>query len=184
MTSSSVTHTTSSSSERLFGRVKWFNNKTGYGFITVTDGPQSGTDIFAHHSSIGVVNQQQYKYLVEGEYVEFSISATSSGTHEFQATNVTGLKGGKLMCETRNENKLSRNNYNGNTDTPRPVLSVRGEGPRGKPPSSRVSTTTSTASNTVSDKKEWTLVKGAPAPAPVKSGRGRGRPPRSATTSV
>ena len=38
----------------LLGRVKWFNNKAGFGFITVTDGPQSGTDIFVHHSSINV----------------------------------------------------------------------------------------------------------------------------------
>jgi cold shock CspA family protein len=38
------------STERFTGRVKWFNNKAGYGFITATDGPNSGTDIFVHHS--------------------------------------------------------------------------------------------------------------------------------------
>jgi cold shock CspA family protein len=36
------------------GRVKWFNSKAGYGFITVTDGPKSGTDVFVHHSAIKV----------------------------------------------------------------------------------------------------------------------------------
>jgi len=58
--------TSSISNERLNGRVKWFNNKAGYGFITVTDGSQSGSDIFIHHSAISVADQQ-YKYLVQGE---------------------------------------------------------------------------------------------------------------------
>jgi cold shock CspA family protein len=40
------------STDRFTGRVKWFNNKAGYGFITVTDGPKSGSDVFVHHSSI------------------------------------------------------------------------------------------------------------------------------------
>jgi cold shock CspA family protein len=54
-----------SSVEKFTGRVKWFNNKAGYGFITVTDGPKSGSDVFVHHSSIKVVSEQ-YKYLVQG----------------------------------------------------------------------------------------------------------------------
>jgi hypothetical protein len=40
--------------QRLLGQVKWFNNKAGYGFITVSDGEQAGKDIFTHFSSIGV----------------------------------------------------------------------------------------------------------------------------------
>ena len=55
--------------ERLLGRVKWFNNKAGYGFITITDGTLSGTDVFVHHSSIKLQSEQQYRYLVQGEYV-------------------------------------------------------------------------------------------------------------------
>jgi CspA family cold shock protein len=102
-----VTH---SDCEQLTGRVKWFNNKAGYGFITVTDGPRSGSDIFVHHSTIQVENQQ-YKYLVQGEYVDFGIVKTSSGEHEWQAVDVHGIKGGKLMCETRHEFKLSRTAY-------------------------------------------------------------------------
>ena len=57
-------------------------------------------DIFIHHSAISVLNQQ-YKYLVQGEYVEFSLVSTQGGVHEFNAANVSGIKGGKLMCETR-----------------------------------------------------------------------------------
>jgi CspA family cold shock protein len=100
----------SSSSERFTGRVKWFNNKAGYGFITVTDGPKSGTDVFVHHSSIKV-DSEQYKYLVQGEYVDFRLSETNTSDHEFQAGEVCGIKGGKLMCETRHETRVARTEY-------------------------------------------------------------------------
>ena len=86
--------------ERLFGRVKWFNNKAGYGFITVIDGPKAGSDLFVHHSSI-LIALEQYKYLVQGEYVEFTLSSVASGDHESQAADVTGIRRGLLMCETR-----------------------------------------------------------------------------------
>ena len=91
----------------LLGRVKWFNNKAGYGFITVTDGVKSGSDVFVHHSSI-VVSQEQYRYLVQGEYVTFNLVHSPEGAHEYQAGDVSGINGGKLMCETRNELKQSR----------------------------------------------------------------------------
>jgi CspA family cold shock protein len=87
--------------ERFMGRVKWFNNKAGYGFITVIDGPKAASDIFVHHSSVQIATEQ-YKYLTQGEYVEFSLSSVVSGTHDTQAAEVTGIKGGMLMCETRN----------------------------------------------------------------------------------
>lgn len=108
--SNDTSSTVSNSAERLLGRVKWFNSKAGYGFITVTDGQRSGTDIFVHHSAVNVENQQ-YKYLVQGEYVEFSLVSTQSSNHEFQASAVCGIKSGKLMCETRREFKIARNNY-------------------------------------------------------------------------
>ena len=108
------------STEIFIGRVKWFNNKTGYGFITVTDGKRSGNDIFVHHSAINV--EGQYKYLVQGEYVEFAIVDTPSGKHECQASNVNGIKGGKLMCTTRHETNIARSNYKKvSTDEPTTV---------------------------------------------------------------
>ena len=100
----------SSSSEKFTGRVKWFNNKAGYGFVTVTDGSKSGSDVFIHHSAIKV-DAEQYKYLVQGEYVEFTLATVEGGKHEFQAGEVCGIKGGKLMCETRNELKSARSTY-------------------------------------------------------------------------
>lgn len=94
----------SSSAQRTTGRVKWFNGKAGYGFITSTTGSQAGTDVFVHHSGL-VVSSQQYRYLVQGEYVEFQMNAVEGGTHRFQASDVSGIGRGMLMCETR---RLSR----------------------------------------------------------------------------
>lgn len=94
------------------GRVKWFNNKAGYGFITIIDGPTAGDnvgmDVFSHHSAI-CVNEEQYKYLVQGEYVEFVLSAVESGKdYKYQSTNIRGVNGGNLLCETRNSVRQSR----------------------------------------------------------------------------
>jgi cold shock CspA family protein len=100
---SSTDDNTTTQHERLIGQVKWFNNKAGYGFITVSDGEYSGKDFFAHYSTISVTNSQ-YKYLVQGEYVEFKLVKSSTDTHEFQATEITGIKNGPLMCETRRQN--------------------------------------------------------------------------------
>tara|TARA_B110000858_G_C17764945_1_gene456517 strand:- start:424 stop:858 length:435 start_codon:yes stop_codon:yes gene_type:complete len=97
---------TSGSQERFNGRVKWFNNKAGYGFVTVTNGHHLDKDIFVHHSAINVSNEQ-YKYLVQGEYVNLDLSKMESGEHEFQAVNVKGIDNGKLMCETRNETRAN-----------------------------------------------------------------------------
>ena len=128
-----------STTERVLGQVKWFNNKAGYGFITVMDGANVGTDVFVHHSGINVENQQ-YRYLVQGEYVDFVLVKPESGSHEFQASNVIGVNGGKLMCETRREYKLARTVYktskpssseNVEPTTPRhPAPKTRGQGPR------------------------------------------------------
>jgi cold shock CspA family protein len=94
----------STEAQILTGRVKWFNNKDGFGFINVCeDGEFSSKDIFVHWNSIQV-QTSQYKYLVQGEYVEFSLAKPEKGTHEFHAVGVRGLKGGPLMCETRRTN--------------------------------------------------------------------------------
>ena len=101
---------TSSSSIQM-GRVKWFNNKAGFGFITVsTEGPFKGTDVFTHHSGISVLNEQ-YKYLVQGEYVEFNLEKSDGVKHKYQAGKVSGLNGGNLMCETRRDFRQTRAIY-------------------------------------------------------------------------
>ena len=118
---SSSTETPETPNARITGQVKWFNYKAGYGFITVSTGEQIGKDIFVHYSNIRVVNSQ-YKYLIQGEYVEFELVNSTSETHEYQAIDITGINGGSLMCETR------RNNFISN-DVPRPRR-FEGERPR------------------------------------------------------
>ena len=93
--------------ERITGRVKWFNNKAGFGFVTACDGEMKDKDIFVHYSSI-LVPDDQYKYLVQGEYVDFEITASEKSDHEFHAVNISGVKGGSLMCETRRQTMETR----------------------------------------------------------------------------
>ena len=81
--------------------------KTGFGFLTVVQGVSGsdlkvGSEIFVHHSNVKVA-EEQYRFLVQGEYVEFDVSNVANGQHSCQAVNVTGMFGGKLMCETRND---------------------------------------------------------------------------------
>jgi CspA family cold shock protein len=90
-------------SVRLAGRVKWFNNKSGFGFITVCEGDQKDKDIFVHYSSIRA-ESSQYKYLVQGEYVEFNLVKSENENHEFHAADISGIKDGILMCETHRQN--------------------------------------------------------------------------------
>jgi CspA family cold shock protein len=52
---------------RLTGKVKWFNDAKGFGFITRDDG---GKDCFVHHTAI---QGQGFKSLAEGARVEFEV---------------------------------------------------------------------------------------------------------------
>jgi CspA family cold shock protein len=177
-TSDVTTTPETNSAERLTGRVKWFNNKAGYGFITVTDGSKTGTDIFVHHSAICVSNQQ-YKYLLQGEYVEFSLVNVENSTHECQASVVGGIKGGKLMCETRREFKIARNSYRTTPGSPEDNEYAE---PVKMPRQTKVREQESMPPQD-GDTKPWTMVSKQTVkpvtPAPSTGGRGRGRPPRA-----
>ena len=99
--------TTQEQTQRLTGKVKWFNNKSGFGFVTACEGDLKDKDIFVHYSAINVPDNQ-YKYLVQGEYVDFDLSESDKSDHEFHAVNISGVKGGELMCETRRQNLDTR----------------------------------------------------------------------------
>lgn len=107
MSQTSVVTNTSTLSDHIIGQVKWFNTKAGYGFITVRSGEHTDKDIFVHYSSI-LVENSQYKYLVQGEYVEFSLVKSNNDKYEYHAVNVSGINRGPIMCETR---KASETNH-------------------------------------------------------------------------
>ena len=62
----------------LRGRVKWFNDQKGYGFITRDNSP----DVFVHHSAI---QMEGFRTLREGEEVQFELLESPKG---LQAVNV------------------------------------------------------------------------------------------------
>lgn len=115
-----MSSTNTNETDRIIGQVKWFNNKAGYGFITVSgeNSPYAGKDIFVHYSTINVgEGESQYRYLVQGEYVEFQLSISTNTTHEFQATHISGINGGLLMCQTRQLNRPQRSSVDGTPAT-------------------------------------------------------------------
>lgn len=61
------------------GKVKWFSNQKGYGFIT----PENGKDVFVHYSAIA---GDGYKTLNQGDDVQFEITQGPKGE---QAVNVS-----------------------------------------------------------------------------------------------
>ena len=115
-----------SDTTRLTGQVKWFNKKSGYGFLTLSnsESTEKTEDIFMHHSAIQV-QKEQYRYLMQGEYVTFELSSVDSGEHKCHAVNVRGINGGKLMCELRNE---TRAQYDTAQSAPRQKYVSRSEG--------------------------------------------------------
>ena len=67
---------------RVQGKVKWFNDAKGYGFIEASDG---GKDVFVHFSTIG---GDGFKSLAEGQLVEYEVTEGKKGP---QAANVVKI---------------------------------------------------------------------------------------------
>jgi len=74
-----------SSDEVIQGKVAWFNNLKGFGFLNRTDG---GDDVFVHYSAI---RDEGYKTLKEGTLVEFRVEDTKDGRK--QAADVVKIEG-------------------------------------------------------------------------------------------
>ncbi|MFI8482767.1 cold shock domain-containing protein CspD [Pseudomonas sp. NPDC078700] len=71
----------------LSGKVKWFNNAKGYGFIVADGGDE---DLFAHYSAI---QMDGYKTLKAGQPVSFDIIQGPKGLHAVNINNVTASTG-------------------------------------------------------------------------------------------
>ena len=59
----------------MTGKVKWFNDAKGYGFIT----DDSGADVFVHHSAI---KMEGFRSLAEGDRVEFELTPGKDGKQQ------------------------------------------------------------------------------------------------------
>jgi CspA family cold shock protein len=64
------------------GKVKWFNDAKGYGFIQQESG---GPDVFVHFSAL---NADGFKTLAEGQEVEYEIQAGDKGLHATKVVKV------------------------------------------------------------------------------------------------
>ncbi|XP_039058624.1 cold shock domain-containing protein 4-like isoform X2 [Hibiscus syriacus] len=89
---------------RLSGKVKWFDDQKGYGFITPDNG---GDDLFVHQSSIC---SDGFRSLADGEEVEFVIESSGGKT---KAVEVSGPNGNPVQGSTRSGRGGSGGGYGG-----------------------------------------------------------------------
>ena len=134
----------------LLGSIKWFNHKRGYGFLKDCD---SGADIFVHYTAIRVPDGV-YKTLIDGEYVQYELSSETNDGKPI-ALNVTGVKGGPLLCQL--ENKRVQVIYTGN-NTEKGNTRPRGRrgGKRGRVSTERKSEESSPSNNRYESLEEAT----------------------------
>ena len=99
--------------ERCIGQVKFFDKTKGFGFINIIYTIKSldefnGKDIYIHQKNIKpIINI--FGYLEKNEYVEFDI-INDEKRNTVQASNVTGLKKGSLLCEAQVKSNITYNN--------------------------------------------------------------------------
>ncbi len=122
------------------GQVKWYNNRLGYGFITIiSECERRNEDIFVHQQHI-TPQTSDYRSLQQGEYVSFLLGKADtegeSSKHITQAVSVTGVFGGTLMCDQipRRNNAPSTTTESTKTQPPTTRPAGRGNGrfPRGR----------------------------------------------------
>jgi len=101
------------------GKVKWFNNAKGYGFILPEGG---GEDLFVHYSSI---QMEGYKTLKAGQDVTFDVQQGPKGFH---AVNIVGLAGDDepgLADQSSSEAAAGAAAQPSHSDTPQEVPELR-----------------------------------------------------------
>lgn len=84
--------------KRFSGKVKWFNSKLGYGFIThVLDNKE--VDVFVHWSNL-LLNDKEFHTLYKGETVDFELEECVCNSNKdvgIQACKVSGPNNGQLL---------------------------------------------------------------------------------------
>jgi CspA family cold shock protein len=85
------------------GKVKWFNNAKGYGFVV---SETSGEDLFAHFSSI---QMDGYKTLKAGQDVQFDIEQGPKGLHAVNIRSTESQASQEALGEAHIDNKPSEN---------------------------------------------------------------------------
>ena len=106
--SSSQESNTVDNTETYHGVCKWFSNKKGYGFITITSDNSKGDDVFVHQTKIQP-KKSTFRTLHKGEYIEFNLESNDKGV---QALNVTGINDGELLCDNNRQHNSNNNNSN------------------------------------------------------------------------
>ena len=112
-------------SQKLIGKVEWFDSKKGFGVIKYED-----KEYFAHHTEIKVNQSNLHKSLSQNESVEFEHSYNES-KKKLVAKNITGANGNKLDCENnkvqkpkskKNSNKRKKNTQSFEPDHSEPDM--------------------------------------------------------------
>ena len=104
--------------ERQIGRIKWFNNKKGFGFLSNC---LTNEDVFIHHTGIKLSEESLnsevniFKTVIEGEYVSYEKHTDSSGRSV--AKKVSGIMGGPLLCENVNKKIFISNRHTENNSS-------------------------------------------------------------------
>ena len=130
-TPNTVPETSSDVPQTHTGRCKWFNNRLGYGFVTVdnrTEGSDVPEDIFVHQTNVHP-NSSTYRTLRQGEYVSFALSRDDNSV---QAVNVTGLNGGPLLCDSQDTRPSNRSNDSRRNTRREPRGNSRRDSPDGE----------------------------------------------------
>lgn len=99
------------STARRTARVKWFNYKTGYGFLTDC---VSAEEVFVHHTSL-IVPENTFKTLRLGEYVEYETSRDTND--KIIAVKVSGVQLGPLMCQSAQQARKQKETSSSNKQT-------------------------------------------------------------------
>ena len=94
---------TAADSNYVHGRVKWFNDVSGYGFITpIGETDDRENDVFVHITDLKPKHNTIKPCLYTGEYVQYAVASNGQsrpGATREKAVEVTGAWGGPLLCD-------------------------------------------------------------------------------------